>query len=231
VHRHDFADPGLGDVLSNIPFALAGAGGLALLWTAPARSFTNMQRAMAFLLFGGLLLVAIGSAAYHLAPSDAGLAADRYCTAVAMAGLLGLAAAGHVSERAAAALGMVSLYVGLLAVKIWVLTANVLPWGVFQLGGLALLAWLATLTPLMRALPVKWSLVICACVAGKVLDLNDYPIYELTQHLVSGHTLQHVLAAAAVWPVISALAAVRGWRRQAVEIEPDGRVEMRWVKI
>ena len=230
-HYHDFASRGWGDVLSNIPFALAGATGLWLLWTAPRRSFTNMHRAMAFLFFGGLLLVALGSAAYHLAPTESSRAADRYCMAVAMAGLLGLAAASRVGEGAAAALGMAALYAGLASVKLWTATGNLLPWGVFQFGAMLLLVWLGTLPALLRALPVKWWLVIAAYAAAKVFELGDYPVYELTGHVVSGHTLKHLCSALATVPVLLALGHVREARQNAVELQDGGELDIRWVKV
>jgi hypothetical protein len=35
--------------------------------------------------------------------------------------------------------------------------------------------------------------------------VNDEVVYEFTRHVVSGHTLKHVIAACAAWPLISAL--------------------------
>ncbi|AEG94752.1 hypothetical protein [Ramlibacter tataouinensis] len=160
--HHHFADgrtlwgiPCALDVLSNLPFALAGLSGLVQLWRLPPRALDNMERAMGALFFAGLLLTAAGSAWYHLAPDDAGLAVDRQAMAVAFAGLLGLAGA-RVSGRAAAALGLGILGLGPLAVHAWAATGNVLPWAVLQFGGLLLLAGLALL-PRGGALPVAGS--------------------------------------------------------------------------
>src|SRR6185369_8274377 len=101
AHYHEFADqrvlwgvPFAMDVLSNLPFALAGAVGAWCLWSLPSGALSNVQRAMAALFFIGLLLTAAASSWYHWHPDDAGLAVDRCGMAVAFAGLLGLAAAG-----------------------------------------------------------------------------------------------------------------------------------------
>lgn len=237
-HYHDFADQRsmfgvlyAMDVLSNLPFALAGLAAMWFLWRAPARSISNMQRAMSLLFAAGLVLVAFGSATYHLDPIDTGLAVDRYCIAVAFAGLLGIAAAGHVSERAGAALGLLALFAGLASVKLWAATGNLLPWSVFQFGGLVMLWWLASLTPGIRALRVNWALVILAYGVAKALEINDYPIYQLTQHVVSGHTLKHLVASLAAWPVISALAHAGEARDNAAHIAfGDEGLEIRWSK-
>jgi hypothetical protein len=192
------------DVLSNIGFAAMGAWGWVVLWNAlPA--LRNVQRAMAAMFFTGLLLTAAGSTWYHLAPDEAGLVIDRCGMAVAFAGLLGLAAAARVSERAGAWLGLAFLLLGPVAARAALVTGNVLPWAVLQFGGMALVLVLALRGPRHAELPIRWSLLLLAYAVAKLLELNDEAIFELTQQTVSGHTLKHVAAALAAAPVISAL--------------------------
>src|SRR5512132_491576 len=138
---HEFADqrvlwglPFAMDVLSNLPFALAGAVGVWCLLMLPRGALSNVHRAMAGLFFTGLLLTAAGSSWYHWQPDDAGLAVDRCGMAVAFAGLLGLGAA-RLSERAGAALGLAVLLLGPLTVQVWSTTGNVMPWAGLQFGG------------------------------------------------------------------------------------------------
>ncbi|MEP6790149.1 MAG: hypothetical protein ABI907_02195 [Ramlibacter sp.] len=213
---HAFADqrallgiPFAMDVLSNLPFAAAGIAGAWCLWRAPAGAISNVQRAMSALFFAGLLMTALGSSWYHLRPDDAGLAVDRCTMAVAFAGLLGLAAADRVSERAGALLGMAVLVLAPFAVWAWSATGNLLPWVVVQSGGMALVLALSCLRPRIAAIDIRWGAVILAYGAAKLFELGDHEIYEATGALVSGHTLKHIAAAAAGWPVISALGALR----------------------
>lgn len=215
AHAHDFADqrtlwglPCALDVLSNLPFALAGALGWVFLARVPPGAIDRTQRACAGLFFTGLLLTAAGSAWYHLAPDDAGLAIDRAAMAVAFAGLLALLAATRVSARAGATLAVVLLVLAPLSVLAWYRTGNVLPWAVVQFGGMALLLGvLATTRPPASALPVRWSLVLFAYAAAKLLEVNDHAIFVGSGELLSGHTLKHAVAALAAWPVIAAVAA------------------------
>jgi hypothetical protein len=223
AHYHEFADartlggvPHALDVLSNLPFAMAGVVGLYGLWALPPRALSNVQRGMAMLFFLGLLLTAAGSSWYHWQPDDAGLAVDRNGMAVAFAGLLGLAAAGHVSERAGAALGLAVLLLAPFSIHSGSSSGNLLPWAVVQFGGAALLVWLAWLRPRYWALDIRWVLVIAAYAAAKVLEMNDHEIYQMTNELVSGHALKHLVAALAAWPVIAAVFALRGARQNAV---------------
>jgi hypothetical protein len=209
---HDFADervlwgiPFALDVLSNLAFAAMGIAGAWHLANAPLRAVTNMQRAMAALFFAGLVLTAAASAWYHLQPGDAGLAVDRLGMSVAFAGLLGLAAAGRISERAGAGLGLSMLALAPLSVQLWATTGNVLPWAIVQFGGMALVVGLACLPGRILALPVRWGAVIGAYALAKLLEVGDHAVFELTGELVSGHTLKHLAAAGAALPVLCAL--------------------------
>ena len=117
AHYHHFADqralgglPFAMDVLTNLPFALAGAWGLA--WLRRATGLAQPQRALAALFFAGLALTALCSGIYHLHPENAGLALDRagMAGAGAAGGRVGLAhgqhdALGRAASRRRAAAG------------------------------------------------------------------------------------------------------------------------------
>lgn len=209
---HHFADqralwqlPRALDVLSNLPFALAGVAGWIVLRCLPPRTLSNVQRGMAALFFTGLLLATAGSAWYHLAPDEAGLAVDRCAMAVAFAGLLGLLAADRISERAGAWLGLAVLLLGPVAARSALHTGNVLPWALLQFGGMALIVLLVLRHSRHAALPVRWGPVVLAYAVAKLLELYDQEVFGLTAQWVSGHTLKHVIAAFAAAPVIYAL--------------------------
>lgn len=221
---HDLADQ---RALGGVPFALDVGSSLALAaaalagWRAaaslPPRTISNMQRAMARLLFSGLLLTAAGCAWYHAHPDAAGLALARTMLGVAWAGLLGLAVATHVSERAAAAIGLLALLLGPLAVRTWLTTGNLLPWSALQAGGIMLVSWLGLLRQRHGAPHVRWPLVVFALLAAKLLDLSDREVFGLSRGLVSGHALTHLAMALAAAPVVAALGGKRprggpGWR-------------------
>ncbi|QKO23106.1 hypothetical protein [Rhodoferax sp. BAB1] len=212
-HFHDFADqrswlgmPCALDVLSNLPFALFGLLGLRVLGRVPQLDAT--QQRLAALFFGGLLVTALGSAVYHWAPDDAGLVVDRLGMTVAFAGLLGLGVAVHLSARAGLALAAVVLLLGPVSVAVWAAQGNLLPWALLQGGGLVLLLVLAFMKPLPGALAVRWGAVIAIYVVAKLCEQADHAIYQATGEIISGHSLKHLVAAFAAWPVISALRAL-----------------------
>ncbi len=215
AHHHDFADqrgwgfiPCAMDVMSNLPFAawgLAGLGYLAWQSRVDMGPVNTAQRGLAALFFAGLLLTTAASAWYHWQPDDTGLAIDRLGMVAAFAGLLGLAASDRISGRAGMLLGAMVLLLGPLAVWVWVASGNVLPWVVVQLGGMALVLWLACLQPLPGALAVRWGLVIAIYALAKCLEQADAAIYIWSSGLISGHSLKHVVASCAAWPVMAAL--------------------------
>jgi hypothetical protein len=211
VHQHDFADqrflgyfPNAADVLSNWAFALWGFAGLATLQRV---KLNRTSLGLSALFFAGLIVTAFASGWYHLELNNAGLAIDRLGMTVAFAGLLGLAAADRVSLRAGILLSLLVLVLGPISVWVWSRSGNVLPWLVLQFGGMALVLWLATRQPMPGALVVRWDAVILIYAAAKILELADHDVYDITSQLISGHSLKHIVASFAAWPVIAALFA------------------------
>ena len=152
----------------------------------------------------GLILTCLGSGFYHLDPDlPQRLVADRLGMAVAFAGFLGIAASERISTRAGEAVLVLTMIAGLLAA--WVACENLTPWVVVQFGGMALALGLAMTRRRPGALGVPLAGVIFFYVLAKLFELGDVTVFEATGHIVSGHTLKHLAAALAAWPVIRAL--------------------------
>jgi len=212
-HFHDFADqrtwlgiPCALDVLSNLPFALFGVWGLRVLGRAQGMAIG--PRRLAALFFAGLVLTTFASGWYHWQPDDAGLAVDRLGMTAAFAGLLGLGVASHVSARAGNSFALAVLLCGPLSVWVWATSGNLLPWALLQGGGMVLLIVLAVLKPLPGAPAVRWGVVIGVYIVAKLCELADHAIFRATGELISGHSLKHLVAACAAWPVIGAWRAL-----------------------
>ena len=212
-HYHDFADQrawtalphGL-NVLSNVPFALAGIWGLVLLaLQGSQQTGAAWGGKLSKLFFGGLLVTALGSSAYHWRPDDAGVVLDRLGICFAFAGLLGMAVAERVSQRAGHAMAALVMLFGPVAVGYWYASGNLLPWAVLQGGGMLLMVALACrpASNPEHALPLAWIVGIYAL--AKLSELGDTTVFALTHHWVSGHSLKHVVAAMAAWPVIAVM--------------------------
>lgn len=190
--------PNAGDVLSNLAFLAMG------VWGSERLRARHDAPVGASWFFVGLILTCLGSGFYHLDPDvPQRLVADRLGMAVAFAGFLGIATGERVSVRAGEAVLVLMMIAGLLAA--WVARDNLTPWVVVQFGGMALAVGLALTRPRPGAIGVPLGGVIVFYVLAKLFELGDAQIFEATGHMVSGHTLKHLAAALAAWPVISKL--------------------------
>jgi hypothetical protein len=81
------------------------------------------------------------------------------------------------------------------SVAFWVYLGSLWPYAILQFGGLAALLYL---TLRKRVVGTNgWWCVILLYALAKVFELLDRQIWTLTQQLVSGHTIKHLLSAAA----------------------------------
>lgn len=187
--------PNAGDVLSNLAFLATGVWGSERL-----RAHKDAPVGASWL-FIGLILTCLGSGFYHLDPDmPQRLVADRLGMAVAFAGFLGIVASERISVRAGEAVLVLMMVAGLLAA--WVARENLTAWVVVQFGGIALAVALALTPPRPGALGVPLGGVLFFYVLAKLFELGDVTVFEATGHIVSGHTLKHLAAALAAWPVI-----------------------------
>ena len=205
---HRFADtrawlgiPHAADVISNLPFLLAGWVGLKaalrLPLPYPARTAWGM-------FFAAVMLTPVGSVFYHWAPDDFGLAIDRLPIAWACAWLT----VALLAERVVAGFGR-----PVMMLTAWIVaTASVWFWYAGEMSTTGdLRAYLfvqflpVLLIPLVCALfrggllnATDWFGAIALYLIAKALELHDAQVFE-TLGAVSGHTLKHLFAAAAAF--------------------------------
>ena len=218
---HDYADqrvwlgvPHAADVLSNLPFFVVGALGLhfsLLGWrTQNPNAFSDQRAALPYaLLFLGILLTAFGSSWYHAQPSDATLVWDRLPMALGFAGLV----AGALTDRAPQRIWQFLLAfaaVGAGTVLYWNMSRNLVPYLVMQVGFIAA-ALIATawITPrYTRANRVYAAAGLYAIAV--IFERLDHQVFALLGGLISGHTLKHMFACAAIVVVYAMLCERRG---------------------
>jgi hypothetical protein len=216
---HAFADrrtmagiPNALNVLSNIPFLVAGGFGLAVLRVHRAR-MQPWQRGAYAALFGGTALAGFGSAYYHLAPDNARLVWDRLPMTVGFMGLLTAMIGERVSERAARRLFVPLLVLGAVSVAFWAWTegqgaGDLRLYGLVQFGSLAVVLLLLAVYRATQPGTVYLFAGLGAYAVAKVFEALDAQTYALGQ-IVSGHTLKHVAAAVGL-AFIAAMVRHRG---------------------
>ena len=205
---HAFADrralseiPNALDVLSNLPFLLVGAAGLA--WSADTRRVHGWERAATAILFAGVAGTGIGSAWYHLAPGNTRLVWDRLPMTIVFMTLLAFVVADRVGERTGRALLPVLLIAGVGSVAYWALVDDDLrAYGVVQFFPMLAIPFLLLAFPSARGRDLDlWSAGVCYAVS-KVTEHFDGAIFALGG-VVSGHTLKHLLAGAGTALILS----------------------------
>lgn len=238
---HDFADhrPMLGvanflDVASNLGFLLVGVAGLVVVMRPRTRFEFNRERWPYAVFFFGVLLTAVGSAYYHLAPDNERLFWDRLPMTIAFMSLIAAQVVDRIDIRAGLALLLPMLLAGAGSVLYWRATeragvGNVLPYAILQGYSVVILLAIALLWPsrYTRGNDIYW--VLAAYVIAKLLESFDKALLALG-NIVGGHTLKH-LAAAVAGLVICRMLARRTLRepeaRSAVETAGSTAIDSR----
>jgi hypothetical protein len=194
---HGFADtrsrlgiPNAADVLSNAGFAVVGLWGL---WAVRDKRYRVFLWA--------LMLTAFGSGYYHLAPDNDRLVWDRLPIALACAGLL---AAVHAETHRPAQSPFVPPALAAAAVAgvaWWAATERVgsgdlRPYIVMQAAPLIFIPLWQAIHGSPHADRRAFGIAIALYVLAKIAELLDGAILA-GSHVISGHSLKHLLAAAA----------------------------------
>jgi hypothetical protein len=206
-HYHEFADnralfglPNAGDVLSNVAFALVGLWGW---WALRAkRHDPRLEGAWpGYLLFLiALTLTAFGSSYYHLAPDNGRLMWDRLPIALACAGLLA-AVHAQTHERQPRWMVPALIVAAIASVLWWSITdsygaGDLRPYLLLQGAPLVFIPIWQALHRSPSADRIAFGTAILLYALAKVAELNDRAILDAIGFM-SGHTLKHLLAAAA----------------------------------
>lgn len=207
-HYHEFADarawlgiPNAADVLSNAGFAMVGAWGLAAL--APHRRDPRLARGWPgqALFLSSLILVAIGSSWYHLAPDDARLFWDRTPIALLCAGLLVAVDAETRANPQPRWILPALVAAAVASVEWWSFTeargeGDLRPYLLLQAAPLLLVPLWQALRGTPRRERIAFGIAILLYVLAKVAELADHSIFAWLGFM-SGHTLKHLLSVAA----------------------------------
>lgn len=210
-HYHEFADqslllglPHAADVLSNIGFALVGLWGwrrLRPLADSPALALGWYGYR---LFLAGLMLTAIGSSFYHLAPDDWRLVWDRLPIALACAGLLAAVRAetGRSGNAKSDAAWLASFAVG--SVAWWYVTDDLRPYLLLQFLPIALIPLWQMTCGSPRRDRIAFGMALLLYVIAKAAELYDHQLFAALD-VVSGHTLKHLLATLAAAVLVGRL--------------------------
>jgi hypothetical protein len=215
---HVFADcrafwsiPNFFNVVSNLPFLAGGALGLAQVYRGGGRFIDSREQLPYLVFFLGALLTCFGSAYYHAAPDNPRLVWDRLPMTLGFAGLVSAA----IAERVDLKLGLRALWpllgLGVASVIYWYATeragaGNMIPYAAYQAWSIVVIVLLIAAFPARRyshGALLLWAAVFYG--VAKVFEFFDLAVYRMLGGTLSGHTIKHLFAAAAVFAVVRQL--------------------------
>lgn len=208
---HNFADqrqflgiPNMLNVISNVPFLVIGIIGLILCHYGNYFKLSLQGEVWGWTFFYiGVAAVGFGSSYYHLQPNDARLVWDRLPMTIAFTSLVAIFIMERIDEQKGTASIIPLLLAGIISILYWRFFDDLRPYAVVQFVPCIALPLMAILLPPMYTHSTYWLWAAAFYLLAKILEAEDKPVYELTRHVVSGHTLKHL--SAAVVPVFLTL--------------------------
>ncbi|XP_047974362.1 uncharacterized protein LOC125216649 [Salvia hispanica] len=200
---HNFADqreflgiPNFLNVISNFPFLVVGVVGLVLCYYGNYFKLSLPGELFGWtFFFAGVAAVGFGSSYYHLEPNDARLVWDRLPMTVAFTSIIAI----FIIERVDARKGTFSIIpltlAGVVSILYWRFFDDLRPYAVIQFVPCIAIPVMAILLPPMYTHSTYWLWAAGFYILAKIEEAADVPIYNVTFHIMSGHTLKHLCAA------------------------------------
>jgi len=208
---HNFADkrgflsiPNFGDVMGNIAFLIFGIMGVHYICSKCKNwediFYNKFEKFLWKFFFIAICLVTFGSGYYHLSPDNDSLMWDRLPMTLGFMSFFSITIIERINYKLGSRLFPPLLVIGVFSVLYWSYTESL---GQGDLRLYVLVQFLPIIViPFMLFLfhspyshTKKLINVVVWYLIAKLLEHFDYYIFELTQNIVSGHTLKHVAAA------------------------------------
>jgi hypothetical protein len=209
---HAFADqrtilgiPHFWNVVSNLPLAIAGILGLAVIARRPPGMIA--ENALAYVVFfAGAVLIAAGSSWYHLDPTNSTLVWDRLPMTLSLMAFFDIVIGEHVDVRFAKRALLPLVAVGIASAAYWGISehlgrSDLRPYAIVQFLPLLLIPIIVAAYPSrLTQVSVLWAILGFYGIA-KLFELLDLPIHRALG-VIGGHPLKHLAAAAAIFVLV-----------------------------
>ena len=187
-----FAIPNFWNVISNLPFILLGILGLR------NGQKSRLDATHRIVLYLGILLIGLGSAYYHLVPTNFSLIWDRLPMTLVFMSLYAVLVAEFITKKYSNKLLILLLLIGLYSIFHWVFVEDLRIYIVVQFFPIISIP-IILLTFSSSGIGSKAFWVLLLWYAGaKLSEHFDTEIHSYL-HYISGHSIKHLLAAAGLF--------------------------------
>jgi len=190
--------PNFWNVLSNLPFMIAGLYGLIAMRQLDKESLVGVVKTVSWLFFIGLFLSGIGSGYYHLSPSNSTLVWDRLPMTITFMAFFTFVLSMHLGKKTGSLWLWPLIMVGIVSVFYWDYTESIGAgdlrfYAMIQFLPMLLIPVVVLMFPTASYNTASVWVVIAVYFAAKISEYFDYQLYYLIG--ISGHSLKHVIAA------------------------------------
>ena len=208
LNYHQFADqrtllgiPNFFNVISNVPYLIAGLAGCFLILKQSTLSIVSSIKNSYTLFFVSVSLVCIGSSYYHLTPSNHTLIWDRLPMTLAFMSFITVIIGEYIHEKTARALFVPLLITGIFSALYWYWSETINQ-GDLRLYILIQFLPIIIIPIILRIYTPKfthnnyfWLIIACYALA-KLFEITDQLVFD-TIKILSGHSIKHLISAAA----------------------------------
>lgn len=205
---HQFADTrtilgivNFWNVFSNLFFVITGGIGLWFLRQRDREGIIDRIYPVYVVFFSGVLATGLGSAWYHFSPDNSTLVWDRLTMTVAFMAYFAMVVGEHVSDTSARRLLIPLLVSGAASVFYWQYTeatgaGDLRPYALVQFLPMILIpVILIAYRPLFGSSKIFWVMILFYAIS-KLFEYLDHDVFA-AGHLLSGHSVKHIVAAIA----------------------------------
>lgn len=199
------------NVFSNIGFFIIGSLGLRNWFRGSAKLSLPVAYGVFFI---GIILTGIGSAYYHLQPENSTLLWDRLPMTITFMALFSLILSLHVDDKIGKKVLIPFLLSGVFSACYWYIgeqngIGDLRPYVFVQFFPMIAIPILCLANPLGQSSSKVLFPMIGFYLVAKVFEHFDGELFQLLGNTISGHTLKHVFAALASYPIVRIMSVYR----------------------
>ena len=186
--------PNFWNVVSNLPYLIVGVLGL--------RKY-SIKSKQYFIFFCSMILIAFGSSYYHWNPNNVTLVWDRLPMTLAFMSIVSIIISEFISLDLGKKLVFPFLLIGLSSVMYWVVFDDLRFYALVQFYPMVAVPIIMLTFESSYTMTKGYWLLFLSYFLAKLCEHYDHQIHHAL-HIISGHTIKHVVSAIGVYMLYDA---------------------------